>query len=235
MSDLGDTWGRGGQHLGLRRLLTIVLALLALLAIVFGGTLIRPEAATVPTPRAAPVGRTSAICTVSNPGADETEADQQASSTTVAAVAIRQAPDRSGTLLGAPLDSDDTQLSVTEQGKGAQLPDAKTSFVIEGEGVMATASTGVVFGTATAGADTGLSAAPCLPPGTLHWFTGITPGDADRSELILSNPDDAQAEVDLRFYGSRGRLVVPGSPAVVVEAHSSRTVSLSTLVNAEGP
>ncbi len=236
MADLGDTWGRGGAaHPGLRRLLVVLLALLALLGIVLGGTVITPEAATVPPPRAAPVGRTSAICTVSNPAAGETPTDQPAGSTTVAAVAIRQAPDRSGTLLGGLLDSAESQLSVTEQGKGAQIPDAKASIVLQGEGVMATASTGVVFGAATAGADAGLSAAPCLPPGTLHWFTGLTPGDADRSELILTNPDDAQAEVDLRFYGRRGRLIVPGSPAVVVEAHSSRTVSLSTLVTADGP
>lgn len=236
MADLGDTWGRGaGTHPGLRRLLTVVLALLALVAIIVGGTLIKPQAATVAPPRAAPIGRTSAICTVSNPADDETPADQPTGSTAVSAVAIRQAPDRSGTLLGAPLSAAEPQLSVTEQGKGAQLTGAKTSIVLEGEGVMATASTGAVFGVASTGPDTGLSAAPCLSPGTQHWFTGITPGDADRSELILTNPDDAQAEVDLRFYGRLGRLVVPGSPAVVVEAHSSRTVSLSTLVNADGP
>jgi hypothetical protein len=236
MADLGDTYGRGpGAHPGLRRFLTVVLALLGLLAIILGGSLIRPEAATTPPARVAPVGRTSAICTVPGADADQTPADRPPGSTSVSAVAIRQDPTRSGSLQGAPLDSDQAQLSVTEQGKGAQIPDVKSSVVLQGEGVMATASTGVVFGVATTGADSGLSSAPCLPPGTLHWFSGIAPGDADRSELILTNPDDAQAEVDLRFYGRRGRLVVPGSPAVVVEAHSSRTVSLSTLVTDEGP
>jgi hypothetical protein len=211
------------------------LALLALLAIVLGGSLISPQAATVAPARIAPVGRTSTICTVPTANPDETAEDRPPGSTSVSAVAIRQDASRSGTLQGAPLDSDQAQLTVTEQGKGGQIPDAKTSVVLQGEGVMATASTGVVFGVAAAGPDSGLSSAPCLPPGTLHWFTGIAPGDADRSELILTNPDDAQAEVDLRFYGRRGRLVVPGSPAVVVEAHSTRTVSLSTLVNDEGP
>jgi hypothetical protein len=52
---------------------------------------------------------------------------------------------------------------------------------------------------------------------------------------VLSNPDDAQAEVDLRFYGEAGLVVVPGSPGLIVPAHSSRTVALAPLVNRPGP
>ena len=55
-------------------------------------------------------------------------------------------------------------------------------------------------------------AAPCLAPGTEHWFVGVGRPKSDRTELVLTNPDDAQAEVDLRFYGQDGRVVVPGSP-----------------------
>jgi hypothetical protein len=240
MSDLGETWGRPtGAHPTLRRFVVVVLALLGLSAILLGGSLIKPQAATVAPPRTALVGRTTTICTVGTPtpqpSGDQQSADQPPGSTSVGAVAIRQAPDRTGSLQGSPLNSDEPLLSVTQQGKGAEVADLKASVVLQGEGVMATASTGAVFGTATTGTDSGLSAAPCLSPGTQQWFSGIVPGDADRTELILTNPDDAQAEVDLKFYGRLGRIVVPGSPAVVVEAHSSRTVSLSTLVTTEGP
>ena len=78
-------------------------------------------------------------------------------------------------------------------------------------------------------------AAPCLAPGTSHWFSGVAASEDDRTELILTNADDAQAQVDLRFYGRSGRVVVPGSPGLVVEARSTRTVSLTSLVRTEGP
>ena len=51
----------------------------------------------------------------------------------------------------------------------------------------------------------------------------------------MTNADDTQAQVDLRFYGRDGRVVVPGSPGLVIDARSSRTVSLSSLVKVEGP
>lgn len=262
MSHPADTWDRRpDQQPGLRRLLTVVLVLLAVLGVVVGGTLIRPQAAAAPPPRVALVGRTSAICTVAAAAPDQPQPQPSDSpspaqpsdpaspaqpspdqpvqapqgTTSVTGVAIRQAPGRPGTLQGHALDSDQPQLSVTEQGKAAQVAAAKASVVLDGDGGMASSSTGAVFGVAQSGIDTGLSAAPCLPPGTQHWFTGFVAGDADRTELILTNPDDAQAEVDLRFFGKQGRVVVPGSPAVLVEAHSSRTVSLSTLVSTDGP
>ena len=78
-------------------------------------------------------------------------------------------------------------------------------------------------------------AAPCLAPGTSHWFSGVAATEDDRTELILTNADDAQAQVDLRFYGPAGRVVVPGSPGLVVEARSTRSVSLTSLVRAVGP
>ncbi len=52
---------------------------------------------------------------------------------------------------------------------------------------------------------------------------------------MLTNPDAGQAEVDLRFYGRNGLVVVPGSPGLVIDGGSSRTVSLDTLVTVEGP
>ena len=41
--------------------------------------------------------------------------------------------------------------------------------------------------------------------------------------------------MDLRFYGAGGRVVVPGSPGLVVEARSIRSVSLTSLVRTDGP
>jgi hypothetical protein len=69
----------------------------------------------------------------------------------------------------------------------------------------------------------------------LHWFSGLGANDDDRTDLILTNPDDAQAQVDLRFYGPNGRIAAPGGSAVPIKAHESRPVSLSSLIQAEGP
>ena len=82
---------------------------------------------------------------------------------------------------------------------------------------------------ATVGNHTGLMAAPCGPPTTEHWFVGVGATDDYRTDLVLTNPDDGQAEVDLRFYGRNGLVVVPGSPGLVIEGRSSRTVSLRSL------
>ncbi len=110
----------------------------------------------------------------------------------------------------------------------------RSSIVLSADGAMASTTSGSVLSTAPAGDDAGLAAASCLAPATAHWFSGLGAEDADRTELILTNPDDTQAEVDLRFYGRRGRVVVPGSPGLTVDAHSSRTVSLSSVVKTEG-
>lgn len=224
----------GRDRPGLRRLLTLVVALVAVAAVVGGGSLITPQEVTSTAAPAPLVGRTSSICAVVAP-VEGQPADQASAVTSVTAVGIREAPGQEGQLIGASLDSGKELLKVSEQGKGTQLGRVDASVLLQGEGVMATAASGVVFSAATSGPDAGLSAAPCLPPGTQHWFTGIGGGEADRTELVLSNPDDAQAEVDLRYYGRNGRVAVAGSPGVVIGAHASRTVSLSALDSQEGP
>src|SRR4030095_2683860 len=105
---------------------------------------------------------------------------------------------------------------------------------ISADGVMASTSSAVIVGDVMEGPEVGLKAAPLLAPPPSHWFSGLGATDADRTDLILTNPDDAQAQVDLRFYGRSGRVVVPGSPGVLIRAHESRTVSLSGLIKSEG-
>ena len=78
-------------------------------------------------------------------------------------------------------------------------------------------------------------AAPCGAPATEHWFVGVGAEAAARSELVLTNPDDAQAEVDLQFFGARGEVVVPGSPGIIVEARASRTIALESFAAVRGP
>lgn len=210
----------------LRRILTVAIAVAAVGVVVVGGAVLQPEAAPLRTSQAPLVGRTSTVCTTS-PAADATA--------TVSAVAIRKAPGREGLLTGTAIGSSSPLLAVDRQGFGEQRSTAKAPVVLTGEGVMATAGSGMMTSRASKGEQSGLMAAPCTGPATEHWFVGVGANASYRSELVLTNPDAGQAEVDLRFYGRNGVVVVPGSPNLVVEGGATRTVSLDTLVTVEGP
>lgn len=208
-------------------MLSLLIAAVALAVIGVGGSLIGAQSATFYPSPIPVVGPTSTVCTVG--------AAEPGSSTAVAAAVIRQAPGREGTLTATSIGESTPTLTLTEQGRGRLLTDPSTSAVLRGEGVMATASSGQVFGTGASGPQGGLMAAPCTVPGTEHWFVGVGANATERSELILTNPDDSQAEVDLQFFGPQGLVVVPGSPGVIVEANGSRTISLESLVQVPGP
>jgi hypothetical protein len=213
-----------------RRATALIAVLVGVLLILGAGTLLGQERGTSDAGRIPLVGRTTTICTTSAP-----PSGKPAGKTQVSAVSIREAPNRAGLLTGSTLKSKPSELKLTEPGKGAQQSGVTSSVMISADGVMASTSSAVIVGDVMEGSEAGLKAAPCLAPATSHWFPGLGATDADRTDLILSNPDDAQAQVDLRFYGRNGRVVVPGSPGVLIRAHESRTVSLSSLVEAEGP
>ena len=134
-------------------------------------------------------------------------------------------------LLGQP----ETTTTVDRQGRGATLSPAAAPVLLQAEGTIATTAVGAVLSRSDDGPEAGLEAAPCLASSTSAWLVGIASGAADRTELVLSNPDDAEATVDLTFYGRNGRVAVPGSAGSDVPAHGSRSISLSGLVDAEGP
>jgi Family of unknown function (DUF5719) len=212
-----------------RRATALGAVVLGLLLIIGAGTLLGEEGATYHASRMPLVGRTTTICSTS-----ASPSDEPAGKTEVSAVTIQQAPDRAGLLTGSTLGSKPSALKITQPGKGAQQSGVTSPVVISADGVMATTSSAVIVGDVMEGPEVGLKAAPCLAPATSHWFSGLGATGADRTDLILTNPDDAQAQVDLRFYGRSGRVVVPGSPGVLIRAHESRTVSLSSLVKTEG-
>ena len=232
-----DDWGnavrtRRRPVLAARRIGIVAAVLGSAAAIVIGGAYLPVQAARTVVVAPPLVGRTSAVCpTASREGI--AAADRPTA--TVTAVAIREAADRTGVLTGAPLAGGDPLLTVKQQGFGAQASAPDVPVVLEGVGVMSTASSGAILARADSGELTGLSAAPCTAPSTSQWFVGVGAESTNRTELVLSNPDDTQAEVDLRFFGQTGRVVVPGSPGLIVPAHASRTVSLESLVAQAGP
>ena len=232
-----DDWGNAIRNrrrpaIPARRIGVLAAVLGSAAAIVTGGAYLPVQ--TAQTEVAAPplVGRTSAVCpTASRAGI----ASSDQPTATVTAVAIREAADRAGVLTGSPLGGGDPLLTVKQQGFGAQVAAPAAPLVLQGVGVMSIASSGAILARAESGELIGLSAAPCTAPSTSQWFVGVGAESTNRTELVLSNPDDTQAEVDLRFFGQAGRVVVPGSPGLIVPAHATRTVSLESLVAQAGP
>lgn len=133
------------------------------------------------------------------------------------------------------LGQDQPGVTVDRQGRGATLDRAAAPVLLQADGTIASTAVGAVLSRSADGPEAGMQAAPCVVPSTSAWLPGIASGAADRTELVLSNPDDAEASVDLTFYGRSGRVAVPGSSGSDVPARSSRSVSLSGLVDAEGP
>ena len=241
---------RVGRAVGpVRRALTLLAVLVALGLVVTGGTLLRAQQPRARQVVAAPAAQAEAICTVgtvSPVGSSPSPSASPQPSATAAAgtgsvVAVASGPtDTSGAapagrltlgVLGGPGPG----VTVDRQGRGATLTQAGAPVLLQAEGALATTAVGAVLGRTATGAEAGLEAAPCLVASTSAWLPGIASGPSDRTELVLSNPDDASATVDLTFYGRNGRVAVPGSPGVDVPAGSSRAVSLSGLVDAEGP
>jgi hypothetical protein len=213
-----------------RRAAALGAALGAVLLLVGGGMFFGQEAPASNATGTPLVGRTTTVCTTS-----VAQKGAPAEQTEVLAVAVHEAPDRSGLLTGSTLSSKPTELKITQLGKGAHLSRVTSPIVVSAEGAMATAGSSVIVSDVMEGPGASLSAAPCLGPATLHWFSGLGATDDDRTDLILTNPDDAQAQVDLRYYGQSGRIAVPASSGRGIKGHQSVQVSLNGLVPADGP
>jgi hypothetical protein len=213
-----------------RRALVLAIALVGVVLLLAGGTLFGSEAPASNGNRIPLVGRTTTVCSDSDSSSGEAVRSPE-----IAAVAIREAPDRSGSLTASTLQSKPIDLKISQQGRGAKVSPEALPILVSGEGAMATTTSAVIVGNVPEGREGGLKAAPCLAPGTLHWFSGLGTTEEDGTELILTNPDDAQAQVDLRFYGPSGRLAAPGGAGLVIGAHESRPVSPRSYVQTNGP
>ena len=99
---------------------------------------------------------------------------------------------------------------------------------------MAMAGAGALVSSSDSGDEAGLGYQTCGTPSTSSWFVGVGATANVGTSLMLTNPDDSQAELDLRFYGPTGEVVVPGSSGIMVPTHTARTVSLPALVNLGG-
>jgi hypothetical protein len=176
-------------------------------------------------------GRTSSVCTTGTVSSDKAATDSKESQ--VIGATTHAESGGTGTLTGRSLGdtgSGPPMLSITSQGQAKIIDSPQNSVVLTADGVMASASAGMVYGSTDNGEDRGLSLGPCTAPAVDQWFTGLGAADTFRSQLVLTNPDDRQAEVDLEFFGPSGSLSVPGGSGLIIPAGTSRTVSLEDLL-----
>ena len=150
-----------------RRVVTVAAVLVGLLMVGIGGTLVDAADANLPAVPDPP-GR-SDHHRLQRHGSRPATQRRHA----LRLSATRQAPGRDGRLTGDhPRRARRRSLTITDQGKAEADPAVEAPVVMAGEGVMATAGSAATLSTRTEGVDAGLMAAPCLAPGTSHWFSG---------------------------------------------------------------
>ena len=83
------------------------------------------------------------------------------------------------------------------------------------------------------GSGRGLASTQCLPTGSDFWFVGAASGVGQRATLVLTNPENATASVDVDFYGRRGPLEAPAARGVQVDPRSNTELRLDRVVPGE--
>jgi hypothetical protein len=79
----------------------------------------------------------------------------------------------------------------------------------------------------------GLASTQCQPTGTDFWFVGPASGVGQRAVLVLTNPEDAPATVDVTIQGRKGLVDAPGARGIQVEPRTSHEVRIDEVAPGE--
>lgn len=210
-----------------RNVIGVATAALVVAGVGVAGRAVPAERPSSTPPPEAVVGKTSSVCTPDTLGSAE---HSGAGSRVIAAAATKRSSSPTGKLTVGALDGSDSGGATVQAGTARLIDEPEHSLVLTADQEMAAVSAGMVFGSARTGKDRGLSLAPCTRPAVDQWFTGLAAGGQLTSRLVLTNPDDRQAEVELAMYGQHGRLQVPGTSSIKIPARTRRTVSLADLL-----
>ncbi|NQX11146.1 hypothetical protein HQQ80_05870 [Microbacteriaceae bacterium VKM Ac-2855] len=112
---------------------------------------------------------------------------------------------------------------------GSANPGNRTFTVPPDDDGTAPTPAGVV--TQIVGTDTlsGLSAVGCDEADADSWIVAGSTGVGNTSVLVLANPTEVAATVDLSLYGENGPIAAAGSTGIVVPPLTSRAISLAGL------
>lgn len=79
----------------------------------------------------------------------------------------------------------------------------------------------------------GLASTQCQPTGTDFWFVGPATEVGQRAVLVLTNPENSDATVDVTVYGRGGLVDAPGASGLQVPARSRSEVRLDQVAPGE--
>lgn len=107
--------------------------------------------------------------------------------------------------------------------------DRGTSFAVEGRGSMAAGLAAEQSSLIERADLRGLATVPCTAPGREHWFVGGSGEVGRRGRLVLSNPTDVPAVVDLDLWDENGPIDAPATKDIGVPARSQQLLLLDAL------
>ncbi len=126
-----------------------------------------------------------------------------------------------------PLRAGDLTVDLPAVGSRAVTATPGTPLLLTAEGAAAPG----VFAARTDLAPGGADVVACPGPRASWWFTGAGATLGRRSDLVLTNPDDAPAVLDVRVYGAAGLLDTPGLRGLTLRAGETRRVALVDVVS----
>ena len=97
----------------------------------------------------------------------------------------------------------------------------------------ASRSTGA-FATQVARTEDWLATTPCPEPRQEWWFVGLGGGQTHRSEVLVANPRDGDAVIDVEVFGPRGAVEAPALDGMFVPAGTTKALDLRELAPSSG-
>ncbi|MFZ0323178.1 MAG: DUF5719 family protein [Actinomycetes bacterium] len=120
-----------------------------------------------------------------------------------------------------------------ERGRYVGRSGERDSVVGRGAGALAPGFSVTQTERTVDGAGRGIASTSCLPTGADFWFVGAASGVGQRATLVLTNPEDATASVDVDLYGTRGPVDAPAARGIQVKPRSRTELRLDQVAPGE--
>ena len=131
-----------------------------------------------------------------------------------------------------PLDGGESSGAILERtdarGETVSAP-ADDPVLVRAAGSLAPGVVSEANVTAAGDRTSGLAGQPCLQPGREWWFAAGSGAVGRRATLMLANPSEATAVVDVEIWTESGPLLAAGTSDVGIEAGGTRILSLDAL------
>ncbi|MGH3460899.1 MAG: DUF5719 family protein [Kribbellaceae bacterium] len=122
--------------------------------------------------------------------------------------------------------------TIKQRGRGITVSEGVTPVpvAVRATGPLAAGTAATVTSTASSGVNRGIASTACATPSAEFWFAGAGSAVGRRDVLVLTNLDDANASVDVTFYGAAGQLENSAGNGIVVRGRSQAEVYMRTVV-----